>query len=435
MNFTTFIGASEPTQSLERAAPRRFCWPAKRFEEPPSTGVPRQMTVGTWVLVCLFAFLCGVVAQSRAATGPDIDVAAVDRTRILNAAGAALDLEPVTITRFRAKLSEGGPNDFYSNGDYWWPNPNTTNGLPYVQRDGQSNPENFAAHRRCIAQLRDAVAALGAAYKLTGEDRYAAKAANLLRVFFIDPRTRMNPSLAYAQAVPGVTPGRGTGIIDTLHLAEVPLAVIAMRSSKGFPPEVFAGVKQWFHEYTHWMLTSKNGKAEANAGNNHAVAFWLQVACFSRLTGDEASLAECRRRFKEVFVAKQMAQDGSFPAELRRTKPYGYSIFQLDNMASICQIASTPEEDLWMFQLPDGRGIRKAVSFLYPYLADKSKWPYKPDVQAWEGWPARQPCLLFAGLAFKESKYLDLWRRLPANPTDPEVKRNIAITQPVLWMN
>jgi len=164
------------------------------------------------------------------------------------------------------------------------------------------------------------------------------------------------------------------------------------------------------------------------------VAFWLQVAAFSQLTEDRAQLAECRRRFKEVFVAKQMAEDGSFPAELRRTKPYGYSIFQLDNMASLCQLLSTPEDDLWKFEMPDGRGIRKAMEYMYPYLADKSKWPRKPDIQAWEGWPARQPCLLFAGVAFGEKKYVELWKGLPADPSDAEVRRNIAIKQPVLWI-
>jgi len=368
------------------------------------------------------------------ASAPAIDVAALDRERILKAAQAALGLEPISITKFRSPLSQGGPNDFYSNGDYWWPNPNTTNGLPYVQRDGQSNPGNFAAHRQCVIQLRDAVAALGAAWRVTGEDRYVAKAAALLQVFFIDPATRMNPNLQYAQAIPGVSPGRGIGIIDTLHLAEVPLAVRAMEGSKALPPAVLAGVKQWSRDYSEWMTTSKNGRDEASAGNNHAVAFWLQVACFSRLTGDEPKLAECRRRFKEVFVARQMTNDGSFPAELRRTKPYGYSIFQLDNLASLCQVASVAGDDLWKFQLPDGRGISRAMAFLYPCLADKSKWPHKPDIQAWEGWPSRQPCLLFAGLALDESKYLRLWMRLPPDPTDPEVRRNIAITQPLLWL-
>jgi len=363
-----------------------------------------------------------------------LDVAAIDRARILKAADAALTLEPITITKFRARLSEGGPNDFYSNGDYWWPDPTKTNGLPYIQRDGETNPENFSAHRLAVRQLRDAVAALGAAYKITGDDRYAAKAAGLLHVFFLDTPTRMNPHLRFAQAIPGRSPGRGIGIIDTLHLAEVPLAIAAMQNSPAFPPEVLAGLKEWFRDYLGWILTSKNGLEEAVTKNNHAVACWLQVAAFAGLVGDEARLAECRRQFKEVFVPNQMAPDGSFPAELKRTKPYGYSIFQLDNMATLAQMLATTNDNLWTFTLPDGRGMRQAAAYLYPFLADKSKWPLKPDVQSWDGWPARQVCLLFAGLALDESKYLELWKKLPADPTDAEIRRNIAITQPVLWL-
>ena len=373
-------------------------------------------------------------AAATAASTFALDVGAIDRERILRAAHAALTLAPITITEFRARLSQGGPKDFYSNGDYWWPDPARPDGLPYIQRDGESNPDNFIEHRRCVTQLRDAVAALGAAYRITGEDCYAAKAAELLRVFFLNARTRMNPHLNFAQAIPGRSPGRGTGIIDTLHLAEVPLAIEALARSPAFPPDLLAGLKHWFRDYTDWMITSQNGRNEANAKNNHAVAYWLQVATFARFTEDAPRLAECRRQFKEVFVPRHMANDGSFPLELRRTKPYGYSIFQLDNMAALCQVLSTSQDDLWKFTLPDGRGIRQGMEFLYPYLADKSKWPYKPDIQAWEGWPARQPCLLFAGLALGVPQYLELWRRLPADPTAAEVRRNIAITQPLLWV-
>ncbi|HTB82120.1 MAG TPA: alginate lyase family protein [Candidatus Sulfotelmatobacter sp.] len=375
------------------------------------------------------ATLGWLLAAATYLNAATIDVAKIDRERILNAAATALKQEPVTITVFHAKYSDGGPHDFYSNGDYWWPNPNTTNGLPYVQRDGQTNPGNFTEHRKVVRQLSDAVAALGAAYKITGDDRYAAKAAALLKVFFLDDATRMNPNLQFAQAVPGVSKGRGTGIIDTLHIIEIPKAVEAMEKSPAFPPEILIGLKKWFADYVTWMTTSKNGNDEANASNNHAVAFWLQVAVFAEFTGDEKNLAECRRRFTEVFVPKQMADDGSFPRELARTKPYGYSTFQLDNMVTLCQVL-----DLWDFSLPDGRGIRKAVEFMYPFWQDKSKWPKKPDVQAWDGWPARQPSLLFAGIVFDEPKYLDLWKKLPADPADEEVRRNVVITQPILWI-
>jgi hypothetical protein len=396
-----------------------------------------------FVLICgLLAFAASIApaqqpappAQPTPPPQPAVDVAAVDHDRILKAADAALNQAPVTITAFQAKLSDGDQHDFYSNGDYWWPNPNTTNGLPYVQRDGETNTNNFVAHRQVIRQLSDSVAALGAAYKITGDDKYAKKAAELLKVFFIDPETMMNPNLQYAQAIPGVSSGRGTGIIDTLHLIEIPKAIKAMQKSPAFSKEITDGLKNWFSDYATWMLTSNNGHDEANAKNNHAVAFWLQVAVFSEFTGNEKNLAECRRRYEDIFLPQQMADDGSFPAELKRTKPYGYSIFQLDNMATLCEVLSTGGDDMWNFSLPDGRNIHKAVEFLYPYIADKSTWPRPPDVNAWEGWPARQPFLLFAGLAFNDGKYLDLWKKLPADPTNEEVRRNIAITEPILWI-
>jgi hypothetical protein len=285
-----------------------------------------------------------------------------------------------------------------------------------------------------IKELHLSVAALGAAYKITGDDRYVKKAVELLRMFYLDEATRMNPRLDYAQAVPGRNPGRGTGIIDTLHMIEIPRAIEAMQKSPAFPPEVLVGLKKWFQDLSDWMVTSKNGQEEAAAANNHSVAFYLQLAVFSEFAGDKQKVEKCRRQYKDVFVPKQIAEDGSFPQELRRTKPYGYSIFQLDNMATLCQVLSTPSDNLWEFNLADGRGMRKSVDYMYPYLADKSKWPKKPDVQAWDGWPARQPSLLFAGIAFNEPKYIELWRKLPADPSNIEVQRNIAITQPVLWV-
>jgi beta-galactosidase len=363
-----------------------------------------------------------------------VDVEAVDRARILKAANAALGDEPVSITASRAKLSKGGPHDFYSNADYFWPDPSKPDGLPYINRDGQSNPNNFADHRRAIRKLQDDVAALAAAYKITGDARYAAKAEEFLRVFFLDANTRMNPSLQFAQAVPGRSAGRSYGIIDGLHLVEVPLAIEAIQDSAAFSVSDLEGLKAWFGQMVHWMTTSKNGREEAAAKNNHAVAFYLQIAVFSDFIGDTVQLDECRRQFKDVFLPRQMAAEGDFPLEVARTKPYGYSIFQLDNMASLCQILSRPGDNLWAFALPDGRGIGKGMDFLYPFLEDKSKWPRHPDLQAWDGWPARQPCLLFAGLALGDQSYVDLWKKLPADPTDPEVRRNIAITQPLLWL-
>jgi hypothetical protein len=135
-----------------------------------------------------------------------------------------------------------------------------------------------------------------------------------------------------------------------------------------------------------------------------------------------------------VLVPDQIAADGSFPEELRRTKPYGYSLFNLDAMSTVCQILSNETDDLLRFELPNGRGIRKAVAFLFPYIADKKTWPYKPDVMHHDEWPMRHPSLLFAGLAFDEPAYLDLWNRLPADSSVEEVIRNYFVRQPLLWV-
>jgi hypothetical protein len=384
--------------------------------------------------VCLASIAGASASRAMPNRQQALEVASLDRQRILKQADGALKIAPISITASRARLSEGGPHDFYSNGDYWWPDPNKPDGLPYIQRDGQSNPQNFSAHRLALRNMRDAAAALAAAYALDGQEKYAEKAVTLLKVFFLDEATKMNPSLLYAQAIPGRFSGRGIGIIDTLHLAEVPPAILALSRSQAMTPEVLAGLKKWFGDYAQWMTTHKYGLDEMNAKNNHSVAFMVQLASFATLTGDTAQLDLCRQRYQEIFVPQQMAPDGSFPQELRRTKPYGYSIFQLDNMAILCQLLSTQSDNLWTFAFPDGRGIRKAVEYLYPFLQDKTKWPLKPDVEHFESWPVRQPALLFAARAFGEKKYLDLWKSLNPDPTDQEVQRNMAITQPLLWL-
>ncbi len=357
-----------------------------------------------------------------------------DRSRIVTAAKEALKMEPMSITHFRSPLSEGRPNEFFSMSDYYWPDPEKPDGKPYVMRDGQSNPGNFNKHRETLMAMRDATSALAAAFALTRDERYAKKAVEMLKVFFLDDETRMHPSLDHAQAIVGkATPDRGTGLIDTLHLVEVPLAVLTLRPSKAMEPAIFDGLRQWFADYTSWFVSSSKGKNEAKAKNNHAVAYWFQVAAFATLTEDKKLLEECRRQFKEVFVAVQMATDGGFPLELGRTKPYAYSIFQLDNMTGLCQLLSNESDNLWTFTTPDGKCMEKAVAYLYPHLADKSSWPLKPDVNAWEGWPVRQPSMLFGGIAFHEDNYLKLWRDLKPDPTDFEIRRNNAITQPLLW--
>ena len=361
------------------------------------------------------------------------DLAAIDHDRILDAANRYLKETPVTITAYSSPRSSGGKHDYFSEGDYWWPDPKNAGG-PYIQRDGESNPDNFNAHRLALIRLSLQVPALAAAWKLTRDKKYAGHAARHLRAWFLDPDTLMNPNLQYSQAIHGRTTGRGIGIIDTLHLVEVVRAISHLEDSRQLSASEVGGLKKWFSEYLTWMTTSQNGGEERDAKNNHGTCWNVQAAEFARFTGNSQVTSWCRTRFKEVLVPHQIAADGSFPEELRRTKPYGYCIFNLDAMGTLCQILSTADDNLFHFTLPDGRGYGKAIAFMFPFIADKSIWPYRHDVEYWNDWPVRQPSLLFGGIALSRPEYFPVWRRLNPDPTVPEIIRNCPIRQPLLWL-
>lgn len=370
----------------------------------------------------------------RLSAGGGFDLFGIERPRVVKEANRFLDQPPITITAFHSSRSAGGPHDYFSEGDYWWPNPKDPGG-PYIRRDGMSNPDNFTADRHALIKFGVQCSALCAAWLLTKERKYADHAAANLRAWFIDPKTRMNPSLQYAQAIHGITTGRGIGIIDTLQLVGVARGVMYIDGSGALSQSDKRAVRQWFSDYLDWMTTSPHGIKERSAKNNHGSSWVLQVAAFSSYTGNTALQNDCRNRFKTILIPHQMAQNGSFPLELARTKPYSYSLFNLEVLSGICQVLSTKSDDLWTFQLPDGRSMGKAVAFMYPYMLDKKKWPYRHDVEYFDRWPVREQSLLFAGLALNRPEYLALWRRLNPEPAVEEVVRNYPIRQPVLWMN
>lgn len=390
------------------------------------------------VLVASWLAASGAFAATLRAQPPPaapFDVAAHDRERVLKTADAFLAEPPITITAFRAEKSAGGIHDYFSQADYSWPDPAKPDGLPYVNRDGWSNPDTFQQHRWAMVRLSRGVGALGAAYRITGERRYVDAALGHLRAWFVDPATRMNPSLLYSQAILGSVTGRGVGIIDTIHLIEVSAAIEAMSARGALAERDAAPIKAWFRDYLSWLTTSEYGIDERERGNNHGTCWVMQVAAFARLLGDREQLDHCRKRYKTWLLPNQMFQDGSFPLEMRRTKPYGYALFQLDQLATVAQILTVPGDDLWAFTLPDGRSLRKAVDYMFPFIADKSRWTLPRDVMFFEYWPVRHASLLFAGLAYREPKYVELWKRLPADPVMTEIQRNMPVRYPVLWVD
>jgi hypothetical protein len=384
-------------------------------------------------------------------TLPHFDLAAYERPRLVKDAEISLTAEPRTITAAVNPRSAGGLHDFSSEGDYWWPDAKNPGG-PYIQRDGLSNPDNFVAHRQLLLAFVRNFGVLAGAYRVTGDERYAAAAVKHLHAWFVDPATRMNPTLLYSQAIKGLSTGRSIGVIDTLHLCEVALGVEALRGSKALNANEEAAATDWFRDYLTWIRTHPYGIEESKAHNNHGTCAWLQIACFAHLTGNQATLTEARQHLKEVLLPSQMAPDGSFPDELRRTKPYGYSIFNLDVMTALAVVLSTKEENLMLFTLPDGRSLVKGVEFLAPYLADKDAWLksvhsfqagtppvptkdlIKPDVMYWNDWPVRQPSLIFGALATGREDWLATWEKLDPDPQVEEIRRNFPIRQPVLWV-
>lgn len=361
------------------------------------------------------------------------DVMSTLKNEILQRANMALSEKPVTVTAFASPRSAGGLHDYFSEGDYWWPDPNNPDG-PYIQRDGQTNPDNFVDHRRVMIRLSEIVGSLASAYVMTRDERFAVHAFRHARAWFVDTATMMNPSMNFAQAIKGRVTGRGIGIIDTIHLIEVAQGLYRIQSSPSIDKKILLTIKDWFSRYLEWLTTHRYGIDEMNAKNNHGTCWVMQVAAFAKFTGNEQLTELCRHRYKSVLLPNQMAADGSFPEELRRTKPYGYSLFNLDAMVMICKILSDDNDNLWRYQTNDGKTIEKGIRFLYPYIQDKSKWPFKKDVMYWENWPIAHPLLVFGAIEFENREWFNTWVSLDHFPEVGEVVRNLPIRNPVIWL-
>jgi len=389
-------------------------------------------------ILCSFLLLIIFISKGRAerlSPGKGYSKQAVEvlRKQILEEATWALMQQPVTVSAQTSPRSAGTKHDFFSEGDYWWPDPQNPEG-PYIQKDGMTNPDNFVAHRLAMIRFSKIIGALASAYKITGDEKYVKHALVHLKAWFINPETFMNPNLQFAQAIKGRFTGRGIGIIDTIQLMEVAQGILVMQNSKAMDKAVLANVKGWFSKYLNWLTTHQYGKDEMNAENNHGTCWVMQVASFAKLTDNTELMEFCRDRYKTVLLPNQMAVDGGFPRELKRTKPYGYSLFNLDAMVTLCQILSDKGNDLWNFQLADGRTIKKGIEFLYPYVANKSKWPFPKDIMYWENWPVAHPSLVFGANAFNKNDWFNTWKGLDHNPKVEEVIRNLPVRHPIIWM-
>lgn len=321
----------------------------------------------------------------------------------------------------------GDKHDYMSQAPYFWRNPDTKSGFPYIRRDGERNPElrNFPDHKS-LDDMAGGAETLALAYYFTGNEEYAAKATELLRVFFLDEKTRMNPNLNYGQAVPGINDGRGNGLIETRGLTRAVDAIGLLAGSKAWTDADQRGLQDWFSKFLAWMQTSKNGREEAAAKNNHGTFYDVQVASFALFVGDQKFAEDILREAKTKRIARQIESDGRQPLETERTKGWGYSTANLSGLMSLATLGENVHIDLWNYKTADGRGIRKALDYLIPFALEGKKWPYQQIGE----WPPQSlyPQLRLAAIKFPNSPYPALLAKIP--PLDPASRQNLLLPRP-----
>jgi len=298
--------------------------------------------------------------------------------RLIADADKALNSGPFSVTLRKTKMApSGNPHDYVSQAPYWWADPSKPDGKPYIRKDGERNPEIYQLHDDSqMGEMVQAVKKLSFAYYFTGDEPYALKAATLMDTWFIAADTKMAPNFNYAQYVPGVNDGRGTGIIESRGLADIPDALAMMHDSKSLTANLQSGVKQWFAEYLKWLQNSKNGKDEKAAKNNHGTFYDVQVVDFALFTGDDKLAREVIEKRTISRMETQFTTDGKQPLELERTKSWGYSNMNLDGWCRLAVLADHLNIDLWHTE-KDGRGIKKSIEFLMPTLLKQQEWAYK----------------------------------------------------------
>ena len=290
-------------------------------------------------------------------------------------ANVALKHAPFTVTAKHRTPPSGDKHDYMSLAPYWWPDPAKPGGVPFIRRDGDVNPESrLDTDSPRFLQFADATEALTLAYFFSGDEKYADRAAVFLKAWFLDSATKMNPNLRFAQAIPGVTEGRGIGIIDTRNLATIIDDAILLRGSRAWSAADESALREWCRSYLAWLRTSPQGKEEAIQKNNHGTWYDAQLANLALFVGDAALARQLIRDAGPARVATQIAADGKQPEELARTRPIHYSLFNIEPFARLAELGRHVGVDLWNYRGPNGAGLHEAVLFVAPYLDSATKW-------------------------------------------------------------
>jgi hypothetical protein len=301
------------------------------------------------------------------------------RDALIKQADQALRVPASSVMEKLAKPPSGDKHDYMSVGPYWWPDPAKPDGLPYIRKDGERNPEreDDRTDSNKFHRVLSTVPTLALAYRETGREEYAGHAAKLLRAWFLDPATKMNSNLNYGQAIPGRMDGRGIGIIDSAGLLEVTQALPWLEKSSSWAKSDREGMKAWLAQYCEWLQASKNGKEEAAAKNNHGTWYDVQVAALALYTGQPEVARRVVEEAKSKRIASQIEPDGSMPEELARTNSLSYTTMNTRAFCNLADLAKQTGVDLWNYRTGDGRGIRKAIDFLAPYVDPEKEWEHQ----------------------------------------------------------
>jgi hypothetical protein len=331
---------------------------------------------------------------------------------LVKRAEAAMTAGPFSVTKKNAIPPSGDKHDYMSLAPYWWPNPDTADGLPYVRRDGERNPEIYEVRNRLdLGEMASAVEGLALAYYFTGEEKYAQRAALLVRTWFLDPATRMTPHVQYAQAVRGVNDGRPEGLIETRGFTRVVDAIGLLKDSPAWTADDLQATRQWFSEFLQWMQTSEHGRDEAAADNNHGTYYDVQVASYAFFAEQPEVAKRILERAGQRRIAEQVEPDGKQPRELSRTKAWSYSVGNLAGLMALARLGEHVDVDLWRYETDDGRSIRKAIDFLAPFGAGEQPWPY-PQINGFSA-ELFYPVLRMAAAKYPDGEYAKLQAELP----------------------
>jgi Alginate lyase len=341
-----------------------FSGQAKAFEL--SGAIPRTFSADPQTLMANKAAL----AAGDATLKPALD-------NLLQDANDLLSRKPPSVMDKKLPPPSGDKHDFMSQAPYFWPDPNSPEG-PYIRRDGQRNPEagkNSDAGNWYFTTQSAHTLAL--AYYFTGDEKYAVKAAEFTRVWFLDPVTRMNPNLNYGQGIPGTVEGRSAGLIAGRCLANEVDAIGLLAGSTNWTAADRQGMMAWARDYLHWLRTSSIGKGEDAATNNHGTWFDVQAISMALFIGDTDYAREKLLAARQVRIDREIQPDGKMPRELARTLSFNYSLFNLTAEMQLADLANSAGVDLWHYQGPKGQSILKAVQFMSPYADPARKWPYQ----------------------------------------------------------